>query len=178
VNAQLIVALFPLLHYHHTEISPRLLELFLKVNNLVYVGMRATFLLLTRFCRAVLLLCSILLFTPGRSSAECGDYLIILKPGPGAQEAHDHTAQVSPPYSVPLNRPCRGLNCSGTPTRDFPPDAPLISPTLQIKEFTQPLATIADELNRFSTSAIVITSPRPIHRSSLIFHPPRLTQVG
>jgi hypothetical protein len=118
--------------------------------------------------------------TPGRASAECGDYLTI------RNSAHDSHQDQSKPtvdrlaleaFDVSTKResPCRGPNCSKLPAKEktplSPPVIPVSSSVKQVVQYS-PIADVetgADSRLHFDN-----TFNFPIHRASSIFHPPRL----
>src|SRR5262245_34061869 len=127
----------------------------------------------------VALLLAVACLTPGRASAECGDYVTILN-GPGASAhqpmpgANDGATPNHENTPSPVKPPCHGPNCSSTPDLPFPPLAPIAPVGTQVKELTGHLhpATEADAgpgraFDRDTTSA------RPIRRASSVFHPPQ-----
>src|SRR5262245_47042971 len=123
---------------------------------------------------AALLLAAAACLTPGRASAECGDYVTI-RNGPADPAHHATTRDATPqPDQAPARPPCHGPNCSSAPARDPSPLPPVAPTGLQPKELTQHPAAAADPdagpgsaLDRDPSSA------RPVRRASSVFHPPR-----
>jgi len=119
---------------------------------------------------AALLLVAAACATPGRATAECGDYVAILN-------ARAHSGGLTPPAPIeapaPLEAPCSGPNCSRRPDRHAPPLAPApVSETFG-KELAQVFGPF-DPLDVVPASrAPALISPRPVSRASSIFHPPR-----
>lgn len=95
--------------------------------------------------------------TPTRAAAGCGDYVTIQNDNSG------HT---------PAKPPCHGPHCSGKPEAP-PPFSPIVVVSVRVSD---PLHIAErfwadDSLSRgFGRDT---TSPRPIGRTTDIFHPPR-----
>src|SRR5579872_7187317 len=131
-----------------------------------------------RHWRAILLLAAGVLFAPSRASAECGDYITIIKHGSDsghtqANTSHDQSAQHHINNSMPPSTPCKGPNCSSSPSHKSTPLAPVVLVTSTAKELTQPSLNSSgdsDTPSKFNRDDIF---ERPIHHSSTIFHPPR-----
>lgn len=136
--------------------------------------------------RVALLLVAVATLTPGRASAECGDYLNIPSPHANNPRAQTHGIQTqtqpipersagpAPTDATPAKTPCRGPNCSRAPTRESLPLAPVIPSRAQVKEPVQhtagqDLATVPAPPWEFDGTFLP-----PIHRATSIFHPPRL----
>jgi hypothetical protein len=138
--------------------------------------------LIVRHWRAALLLVAGVLFSPGRSSAECGDYLTIHKQrseanGDRAMPVSEQDVEYNFGHSLPSKQPCHGPNCSSSPVREFPPLAPVIPTGPQLKDLAQQLYSTDQETALGSEFARDNPSVRPIHRASSVFHPPRLTSI-
>jgi len=134
---------------------------------------------LIRVWRAVLLLVVAICLTPEQASAECGDYVIIKNATNGT--AHHHSqATTSEPQSdqialpSPIRRPCNGPNCSNSPGRKFPPQAPVTPVNIRLKEMTQPLIPSGSDATPGFMFERDRSSLDPIDQVSSIFHPPRL----
>ncbi len=127
------------------------------------------------YWRAALLLGVVILFSPSRASAGCGDYVVILGSG-GTQ--HDSATSAGPGndqhHFPPLNKPCDGPNCSNAPTRKLPPLAPTGVVAGNAKEIAQPLAAMCEEEPLFFPFDLDEINLHPIQLISSIFHPPRL----
>ncbi|HEV3437972.1 MAG TPA: hypothetical protein VG122_11460 [Gemmata sp.] len=134
---------------------------------------------LLRSWPAVLLFVVSLGFTPGRAAAECGDYIGIRNAPPGSTH-HSSTTNIDRPIPDglgtpnPLKQPCHGPNCSSSPVREFPPLAPITPVSTWVKEVAQPFSPLDAEITTAGSLDRDLTSPRPIHRASSVFHPPRL----
>jgi hypothetical protein len=137
---------------------------------------------LIRGWRAAMLLAAVALSSPGRASAECGDYITV--GGKSAMAHHEPapdtpattpTAQSETRPAAPGKRPCRGPNCSASPAKEFPPVPPAPSAGPQAKEHARLPETArdsgADPRDPFARDN---TSPRPIRRATSVFHPPRI----
>lgn len=127
--------------------------------------------LLTRSRCATALVAVVACLSPGRASAECGDYVIILPPS-----GTPHPAKPEPttaPQPIPVTPPCHGPNCSGSPTRETPPASPPATGGLMKESARHSAGT--DFVPSVSGSPFPRddTSPRPVRRASSIFHPPR-----
>jgi hypothetical protein len=125
-----------------------------------------------------LLLVAWICFTPGQAVAECGDYLTIRNASPGSTH-HSTTTNIDHPIQddlgtqSPLKQPCHGPNCSSSPVREFPPLAPITLASTWVKEVAQPFSPLDVEIARAGSFDSDLTSLRPIHRASSVFHPPR-----
>src|SRR5438270_582684 len=134
--------------------------------------MRVCLSALVRGWRAALLLAAAACATPGKASASCGDYVTILN----GQSNSDHHATPAAPGETPTpaKPPCRGPNCSGSPTRDAPPVPPPAPVSTPAKELTHNLGTLGGADGPRDPFARDASSPRPVRRASSVFHPPRL----
>jgi hypothetical protein len=127
----------------------------------------------------VLLLVAWFGFTPGLALAECGYYLTI-RNAPLGSTHHPSTTSADHPIPddvgtpSPLKRPCNGPNCSSSPVREFPPLAPITPASASVKEVAQSFSTLDVEVNSAGSFGCGLICPRPIHRASSVFHPPRL----
>lgn len=121
--------------------------------------------LLWRIWRVALPLVVIVCLTPSRVDASCGDYVTIVEtPNP---EHLGHTSNVPKP-------PCDGLNCSSSPTPKAPPLTTIYTGSSQTKELTQSLHGVGDpDTNPGPDIRGDHSYPRPVNRSSSVFHPPR-----
>ena len=126
---------------------------------------------LIRSWRAALLLVVAACATPDRASAECGDHVIILNaPASSNHDAMPGAAEMPKPIKLP----CHGPNCSGSPTHDFPPLAPVAPVSSQLKELAQCLISVGDVDAPRPSFDRDMSSLRPTHRASSVFHPPRV----
>jgi hypothetical protein len=133
---------------------------------------------LVPYWRAILLLVAGMSLTPGRAAAECGDYLIIRN---SADDKHRSSSITSInritlndfAKPTPVKLPCRGPNCSSSPARDNPV-APAIAVNINVKDVVQHSPQLDDETASNSTFPPDKTIHFPIHRTSSVFHPPRL----
>jgi hypothetical protein len=117
--------------------------------------------------RAAMIAAAIALLSPDTASAGCGDYITYPN-----SSGHDPSAMTNDGI-MPMKLPCEGPNCSNKREREFPPapPAPVSSPT---KEQARPIAAAPDRDPSGIRFVLDLDSPRPIHRSTSIFHPPRL----
>ncbi len=130
---------------------------------------------LTRGYRAALLLVVVACLSPGRVSAECGDYVTILNvPSGETHQQASHESGATDSHQSPARPPCHGPNCSGSPTREFPPIPPAPVTSNPVKEAVRHAG--ASDAADASPSAFDrdTTSLRPIRRAASVFHPPRL----
>jgi hypothetical protein len=130
--------------------------------------------------RVALLLVTVMSLTPGRTSAECGDYLTI------RNSMHDsHHIQSKPTvdrlaleaFDVSTKRefPCRGPNCSKLPAKEKTPLAPPVIPvSSSVKEVVQFSPHVGVDTGADSCLPVDNAFNFPVHRASSIFHPPRL----
>jgi hypothetical protein len=106
--------------------------------------------------------------SPGRASAECGDYVTIA----GQPSAH-HAMPQAPDDGRPGDAPCNGPNCS---KRKDSPVAPVRAPATPTGE-TKPIGvTVGADLPPDADGGAWLTlstSVRPVRTSTSIFHPPR-----
>lgn len=120
--------------------------------------------------RAALMLVVVACAAPGRATAMCGDDVVL-------QSDHVHARPDGRAATAPARgaerpkAPCSGPNCSQTPERQPAPFAP--APAPQGKEVAQVLDSI-EPADGAQARACYFISPRPIHRPSSVFHPPRL----
>jgi hypothetical protein len=129
---------------------------------------------LFRAWRAALLLVAAACASPGRASAECGDYVVVLN-----GQTLTHSAERPPSTSLTREAPadpkgpCSGPNCSRSPDHPVPPFAPAPAPGPHGKEAAQTLGS--DEPAECRSSRLDdFISPRPVRRAVSIFHPPRI----
>jgi hypothetical protein len=108
------------------------------------------------------------LLSPQRASAECGSHVTVLNPTAEAQHAAVPTTN-----GEPVKLPCQGSNCSGAPERHVPPPAPPAPTGGQVKELVSSAGLLDRADPTHSPFDRARTTPRPIHRSLSIFHPPR-----
>ena len=108
---------------------------------------------------------------PGRSAAECGDYVHIVKDRVAAESSRLDDifgqSEQKPPRS-----PCHGPNCSGNPSAPVPPITAPVSDAGS-KELA---ARATSDANRADGREWVIAPGlrgSPTRLPSLIFHPPR-----
>lgn len=127
--------------------------------------------------RAALPLVAVVLLSPGRATAECGDYVTIRNAPAGSVHHVPSDAPNAVPVAetpTPAKRPCHGPNCSGSPVREAPPMAPVAPAGPRAKELVRLLDFIhgpdTDPGSGFDRDT---TSPRPVSRADAIFHPPR-----
>lgn len=120
-----------------------------------------------RHWRVALLLAGGVLFAPSRAAAECGDYITI------KHQSHTDSEYPESHDTSPIKRPCHGPNCSTSPVRDFPPLAPVIPVVSRAKELAQPIEMAGKDTTQTARLSRDDSSPRPIHRTTSIFHPPR-----
>lgn len=130
----------------------------------MYLSLTPTF----RGWRAALLLVAVACLSPGRAEAGCGDHVTILN----APANPDHVRPGTPETPAPAP-PCEGPNCSGNPSRDLPPLAPVTVAGPQVKEVVHNLALVGAPDGLRPPFNRDLTSPRPISRASSVFHPPR-----
>lgn len=124
--------------------------------------------------RAALLLVAVACFSPGRASAECGDYVTILNAPanhPHAAPQPEHHPATEPP--APVKPPCHGPNCSGAPNRELPPLAPVATTAPAVKDLARLLGPIDPDSHVRGRFERDHSSPRPVRRPSDVFHPPR-----
>lgn len=131
---------------------------------------------LDRCWRVILPLVAVFFLNPGKATAECGDYITILKPS--TVSLNHITPTIPEPISNRVgnqspDKPCHGPNCSSTPTQNHPPLAPITPVGSQIKELTHTLIPRDGESTPARSFNRDCISPQPIHRTSSIFHPPR-----
>jgi hypothetical protein len=125
---------------------------------------------------AALLLVVVACASPGRATAECGDYVVILNtndpasPDGRATPFSTPTGSVEHPASPKV--PCSGPNCSRSPERHPAPFAPVSPPGPHGKEVVQTLGSV-EPTDSASSRICDFISPRPIRRASSVFHPPR-----
>ncbi len=101
----------------------------------------------------------------GNATAGCGDHVVILKPA-GVGTTDDTPAPKAP---------CHGPHCSAEPANPLPvPTTSGIVPTPSAKEQFTPVDVSPPADDRSPAHRFEFTSPRPIHRASSIFHPPRV----
>ncbi len=101
----------------------------------------------------------------GTATAGCGDHVVVLKPA-GAKTADDTPSPKAP---------CHGPHCSADPTHPLP--APVTSGTVSppsTKEQFTPVGVSSPDDGQSLDRPFEFTSPRPTHRASSIFHPPRV----
>ena len=126
---------------------------------------------LVRGWRAALLLAAAACATPDRATASCGDYVTILNGQPSS--GHHATPAAPGEAPAPARPPCRGPNCSESPTRDAPPPAPVSPVGPRVKE----LVRCADPGDAAAAPRSSLgrddSSPRPVRRATSVFHPPR-----
>src|SRR5438309_9820303 len=92
--------------------------------------MLGSFRLLTlRSAGGALLLVSLVVCSPSRVSAECGNYVTILNRQPIAGQ---EMPAVPLAHHVPKS-PCRGPNCSNLPVEPFTPLPVPVHPTAEVK---------------------------------------------
>jgi hypothetical protein len=127
--------------------------------------MRAPLLSLFRLWRAAPLLVAAVCLSPERAAAGCGDHVTILN---DAATANHRATPARPPA------PCEGPNCSGAPERHAPPLAPVTPTGPQAKEVVHSLGPVSNTDGPQTSFDRDPNSPRPIHRSSSVFHPPRV----
>jgi hypothetical protein len=102
----------------------------------------------------------------GTATAGCGDHVIVLKPA-GAKQTTDD--------APPPKAPCHGPNCQAEPPAN-PLPAPISSRVLltpAAKELFTPIDWSPADPRTAVGRPFESSSPRPIHRASSIFHPPR-----
>jgi hypothetical protein len=143
------------------------------------VTMASSLTSLIRVWRAALLFVVAICLTPELASAECGDYVVIQNAPKGTSHHHlQATTSESQSDRIalpsPVGRPCNGPNCSNSPGRKFPPQAPVTPVNVRLKEMTQPLIPSGSD----ATPGFMLERDRssldPIDQISSIFHPPRL----
>jgi hypothetical protein len=125
---------------------------------------------LIRATATALLLAAGVFASPGRATADCGDYVTI------AGQPSAHHAMPAPgdaPQGETPRKPCNGPNCS---KKQDPPVAPVRAPAPPTGD-TKPVATNhgADTLPTADRGGWVTTSDsaKPIFTSTSVFHPPR-----
>jgi hypothetical protein len=122
---------------------------------------------LLRNGRAALLLVVVACLTPERASAGCGNHDGVFH---DPLIAIDQQQTALPDDPTPTT-PCQGPNCSRRQSPDAPP--PATAPiTPQATEAVIDSRAVLSEGSR-STFPCDFSSPRPVRRTSSIFHPPR-----
>lgn len=124
--------------------------------------------------QVVLLLVAAMLFSPGRATAGCGDYVNVLNPT--AESLRDPIANHDN-HGRPA-KPCHGPSCSNQPDRPIPSPAPTAPTTVQVKELVPISRPVDCDLASNTFTDISNRSSRPIHRPLSVFHPPRLSNIS
>lgn len=108
---------------------------------------------------------AVTVFSQGRASASCGDYLTVHHAETsGATDEQFLTITHHP--AAPLNCP----DCSDRRPTPFTPP-PSVSPTSDGKVCLVSVSTL--EAFEFGARVVPTTCPRPVHRPVPIYHPPR-----
>jgi len=111
---------------------------------------------------------------PQAARASCGDYLIInskASSSSGPMSSNDIPAHSKPHNPLGPDVPCSGPNCS---RRSLPPaPAPAPTPERNGEEWGY-MPVSLQKANPFSVGSIcTVSSPAPIYRGLVIYHPPR-----
>jgi hypothetical protein len=134
---------------------------------------------LVLYWRAVLPLFAVVLLSPGRASAECGDYITIRGSTSNTQLSHsmpfvDRMGLYEVGFSIPIKKPCQGPNCSSSPQRESPPITPVFPVSARVKELVKQAELTDDTPARNSSLLGDDFAQKPIDRAFSIYHPPRV----
>ena len=120
-----------------------------------------------------LLLVAGMLFSPGRATAGCGDYVNVLNPTAESRRFEPMANHDGQPA-----KPCHGPNCSKLPDRPVPSPAAPAPTTVQVKELVPNSQLVDSEIALSLFTNVADRSARPIHRPPSVFHPPRLSNIS
>jgi hypothetical protein len=115
-----------------------------------------------------LVIALVVAYSPGRATAGCGDYVIVVNPKASAEP------ESTEPFAdsrVPAG-PCRGPTCSNQVPAPFAPVPLPVGPPSDAKAcFVGSVDDVGSDVERTPHS---LFTGVPVHRPNLIFHPPRV----
>ena len=125
---------------------------------------------LVRLPAAAFLLAGGFFVSPGRASADCGDYVTIAGQ-PSAHHAMPPADDTKPTDSP--RRPCNGPNCSKRQDSPITPSRAPVTPTGETKSLEVRIGADLPPDSDGGWRLLDATSAQPIRMSRSIFHPPR-----
>ncbi len=125
--------------------------------------------------RAAFLLVAVACATPQNAQAGCGDHVIIVKESPATDRHSVSGGEEEGRPHAPVPPPCRGPDCSQSPTRNAPPIAPVApaGPSVSVKALAPSAGPVDGADSPRASLHPTTTSSRPIKRATSVFHPPR-----